>query len=88
MTPDEKKKLYKAIGYDENLAPLELPKDYEATKVYFQLNTFEIGLYENFTLNSPRNTIVHNTSIPNVLLIQLSTLTCTFLQRPGDNAMA
>lgn len=90
MTPDEKKKLYKAIGYEENVVPMELPKEYQATKVYFQWDSFEIGLYENFSwkMSKGGSSNIHNTNIPNVLLIHLSTLTCTFNQRPGDNAMS
>lgn len=88
MTPEEKKKLYKAIGYDENSTPLELPKFYIATKLYFQLNTFEIGLYEDYSSKASRGGVYYITNIRNILLIQLSTSNLTFLQRPGDNAMS
>lgn len=44
LTPAEKEKMYKAIGYRENAAPAIYPKTFIANSFTFLLNTLEIEL--------------------------------------------
>lgn len=87
MTPEEKKKLYAAIGYVENTAPLEMPDHYVAMNLYFRLTVFEISLYKNAVRSSSVSDIVELSNMRNIMLLQLSMLTCNFIQRPGANAI-
>lgn len=47
MTPDEKKKLYKAIDYQENAAPAVYPEEYVDNSLAFLLRTLEIELLDD-----------------------------------------
>lgn len=42
MTPEEKKKLFRAIDYQENSAPTEYPKTFVETTVTFVLRKLDI----------------------------------------------
>ncbi|KOB74173.1 Vacuolar protein sorting-associated protein 13C [Operophtera brumata] len=42
MTPDEKEKLFRAIDYQENTAPLHLPVEYVAMESYFKLDRLQV----------------------------------------------
>ncbi|KAH9640442.1 hypothetical protein HF086_018108 [Spodoptera exigua] len=42
MTPEEKEKLFRAIDYQENSAPLHLPVEYVAVESYFQLDRLQL----------------------------------------------
>ncbi|XP_022825403.1 vacuolar protein sorting-associated protein 13 isoform X2 [Spodoptera litura] len=42
MTPEEKEKLFRAIDYQENSAPLHLPIEYVAVESYFQLDRLQL----------------------------------------------
>lgn len=42
MTPDEKAKLFRAIDYQENTAPLHLPTEYVAIESYFELDKLQL----------------------------------------------
>ncbi|XP_075971796.1 vacuolar protein sorting 13C isoform X2 [Anticarsia gemmatalis] len=44
MTPDEKEKLFRAIDYQENSAPLHLPSEYVAVESYFQLDKLQLSV--------------------------------------------
>ncbi|KAJ8727553.1 hypothetical protein PYW07_001672 [Mythimna separata] len=44
MTPDEKAKLFRAIDYQENSAPLHLPVEYVAIESYFQLDRLQLSV--------------------------------------------
>lgn len=44
MTPDEKAKLYKAIGYQENSAPTLYPEDFVETTCTFVLKVLEVKI--------------------------------------------
>lgn len=83
MTPEEKKKLHKAIGYEDNMAPLQLPDYYEAVHMKFTLNSFEIGLYDDS--DGPAAVDYH--SLQTIMLLKLNTTTCVVKQRPGANAI-
>lgn len=42
MTPDEKEKLFRAIDYQENTAPLHLPTEYVAVETHFRLDRLQV----------------------------------------------
>lgn len=85
MTPDEKSKLYEAIGYQEGTPPPDMPVQYEAIKMQFKLLALEVGLYddsgvvgrESFTLEQ----------LKTLMLLNFSMTTCNLTQRPGGNAL-
>lgn len=88
MTPEEKKKLHKAIGYEDNMAPLELPEHYEAVHMRFTLKALEIGLYDDSKYGK---TYDHGASdwhsLQTLMLVKLNMTTCTVKQRPAASAL-
>ncbi|KAM3967394.1 vacuolar protein sorting 13C isoform 2-T2 [Aphomia sociella] len=46
MTPDEKEKLFRAIDYQENTAPLHLPIEYVAVEGHFRLDRLQVAVYD------------------------------------------
>lgn len=44
MTPEEKEKLFRAIDYQENSAPLHLPAEYVAVEAMFKLDKLQVSL--------------------------------------------
>lgn len=46
MTPDEKEKLFRAIDYQENTAPLHLPTEYVAIESYFKLDRLQVSVID------------------------------------------
>lgn len=46
MTKEEKARLYKAIGYQENVTPSQLPEAYVDNSCTFLLRTLEIELID------------------------------------------
>lgn len=42
MTPEEKAKLFRAIDYQENSAPLHLPPEYVAIRGNFRLDRLQV----------------------------------------------
>ena len=44
MTPEEKMKLFRAIDYQENSAPLHLPVEYVAIETYFHLDQLQLNV--------------------------------------------
>ncbi|XP_069482006.1 intermembrane lipid transfer protein VPS13A isoform X2 [Ambystoma mexicanum] len=74
MTPEEKNKLYAAIGYSSTAVDPTLPKSYEAVKLAVQLWSMSISLSES--KDSPK--------LINCSIIDLST---TITQRPGGQAV-
>lgn len=47
MTPDEKRKLYKAIDYQENTTPTVYPEDYVDNSLAFLLRSLEVELLDD-----------------------------------------
>lgn len=78
MTTDEKEKLFKAIGYQENSVPTELPETFVAMKMHFELNCLEISVKSN---------IESENSIENVMLLQLNKVKCSVSQRPSAQSI-
>uniref|UniRef100_A0A8I5ZMR7 Vacuolar protein sorting 13 homolog C n=1 Tax=Rattus norvegicus TaxID=10116 RepID=A0A8I5ZMR7_RAT len=74
MTPEEKDKLFTAIGYSENAYNLALPKQYVAHILTLKLLSTSIVVREN------RN-------VPEILRIQIIGLGTQVSQRPGAQAL-
>lgn len=88
MTPEEKKKLHKAIGYEDNMAPLELPEHYEAVHMKFTLEALEIGLYDDseYCKTYGRGSFDLK-SLQTLMLLKLNMTTCSVKQRPAASAL-
>lgn len=74
MTPEEKDKLFTAIGYSENAYNLAMPKQYVAHILTLKLLSTSIVIREN------RN-------VPEILRIQIIGLGTQVSQRPGAQAL-
>lgn len=75
MTPEEKSRLYKAIGYQENAAPAEYPKEFVDTTATFILRKLEIQLKDD------------ELEVPVVLKAELSNVKCKVDMRAAANAI-
>ncbi|XP_049911811.1 intermembrane lipid transfer protein VPS13C-like, partial [Epinephelus moara] len=73
MTPEEKEKLYTAIGYSGSSHNLALPKQYVAVIVTFQLFRTSV-------------TIREQPDVPEILKVQMIDLSTKISQRPGAQA--
>lgn len=71
MTADEKEKLFRAIDYQENSAPLHLPTEYVAVEGYFQLDRLQLS-------------VTHHTE---VLKACVDHVEVDMKQRPSANAL-
>lgn len=78
MTGEEKEKLFKAIGYQENAVPTELPENFVALKLHFELKCLEIFIKSN---------IENEHSIENVMHLQLNHVKCSIDQRPSAQSI-
>lgn len=78
MTPEEKEKLFKAIGYQENASPTELPENYVATQLQFKLSCLEISVKSN---------ISGEKATENVILLRLNQVQCAVHQRPSAQSI-
>ncbi|XP_076984207.1 intermembrane lipid transfer protein VPS13C isoform X2 [Tamandua tetradactyla] len=74
MTPEEKAKLFTAIGYSESTHSLTLPKEYVAHVMTMKLISTSV-------------TIRENENIPEILKIQIIGLGTQLSQRPGAQAL-
>uniref|UniRef100_A0A8D2Q5L1 Vacuolar protein sorting 13 homolog A n=1 Tax=Varanus komodoensis TaxID=61221 RepID=A0A8D2Q5L1_VARKO len=74
MTPEEKDKLYAAIGYGETAIDPTLPKTYEAIKLYIKLVSMTVQIREN-------------KGKPELIKLALIDLCTTVTQRPGAEAI-
>lgn len=72
MTPAEKEKLYKAIGYQEGDLPAEFPTTFVATTCEFVLQKLELKIFDEEIT---------------VLYAGLNGVKCSFQQRPAANAI-
>uniref|UniRef100_A0A3B3CIT6 Vacuolar protein sorting 13 homolog C n=1 Tax=Oryzias melastigma TaxID=30732 RepID=A0A3B3CIT6_ORYME len=73
MTPEEKEKLYTAIGYSGSSHNLSLPRQYVAVVVTFQLLRTSLILREQH-------------GIPEIIKVQMINLSTKVSQRPGAQA--
>ncbi|XP_074661340.1 intermembrane lipid transfer protein VPS13A-like [Tubulanus polymorphus] len=76
MTPEEKAKLYGAIGYQENAVDENLPVDYVAHKFLFRLNAFSLTLEDEELVKSPE-----------ILKLSLTDVYANIGQRPAASAL-
>uniref|UniRef100_A0A1L8DVL7 Putative vacuolar protein n=1 Tax=Nyssomyia neivai TaxID=330878 RepID=A0A1L8DVL7_9DIPT len=81
MTNEEKAKLYNAIGYRENTSPTELPEDYVAMRLHFQLNVLEVAIMNDDCVKKDGHTSEC------ILLMQLREVRCNIDQRPAASAI-
>jgi len=72
MTPAEKEKLYRAIGYQENAAPAEYPVEFVAVDLKFFLQSLMVEVRDGMT---------------QVLSGSISSVTAKFQQRPAGQAI-
>ncbi|KAF5289221.1 hypothetical protein FQR65_LT00109 [Abscondita terminalis] len=75
MTADEKGRLYQAIGYQENCAPLEYPEAYVDTSGTFVLRKLEIQIQDDAA------------SVPVVLRAELAGVKCRLDTRVAASAL-
>lgn len=71
MTSDEKEKLFRAIDYQENSAPLHLPLEYVAVESHFKLDKLQV------TVND----------VVEVLKACVENVELDMMQRPSANAL-
>ncbi|KAH8307603.1 hypothetical protein KR044_004766 [Drosophila immigrans] len=84
MTPDEKAKMFKAIGYEENAKPQDAPIEYVAIVMNFKLIALDIGLYQE-----SRTAIADDYhQLPSIMLLQFSMATASITQRPSAEAIS
>lgn len=76
MTTEEKDKLFKAIGYQENAAPIELPETFVSMRMHFELKCLEVSIRSDI-----------DNSIENVMLLQLNQVKCSVSQRPSAQSI-
>ncbi|KAL4641944.1 vacuolar protein sorting-associated protein 13C isoform X1 [Arapaima gigas] len=74
MTPEEKAKLYTAIGYSGSSHNLALPKEYVAVIVTFKLMQTSI-------------TVREEPNVPEILKVKMIDLSTSISQRPGAQAI-
>ncbi|MFT7811875.1 vacuolar protein sorting-associated protein 13A isoform X2 [Arapaima gigas] len=74
MTPAEKAKLYTAIGYSETAVNPNLPKNFEAMKIKFQLVRMTVSLKEH-------------KDKPEIIKLDVIDLRSMLTQRPGAQAI-
>lgn len=75
MTPQEKEKLYRAIDYQENIAPAHYPETYEMIDTHFLLHGLQISLLDT------------DKEHPCILDLQLHGVRAGFKSRPSANAI-
>ncbi|TDG48268.1 hypothetical protein AWZ03_005223 [Drosophila navojoa] len=88
MTPEEKAKMYKAIGYEENMKPQDVPIEYVALKMNFKLIALEMGLYQEVQLDADQSSALDYFNLPSIILLKFSMATATILQRPAADALS
>ncbi|XP_075416632.1 intermembrane lipid transfer protein VPS13A isoform X1 [Tenrec ecaudatus] len=74
LTPEEKAKLYEAIGYSETAVDPTLPKTFEAMKFFVHLKSMSVVLRENHQK-------------PELLEILIEEFSTSIVQRPGAQAL-
>lgn len=76
MTPDEKSKLYKAIGYQEGDIPPKYPIEFVEHKLSFKLKEIVVRIIDD----------VHHTQ-PVILLASLQNVIAQLERRPAASAI-
>lgn len=88
MTSEEKAKLYQAIGYHEDGVDLQLPEDYVALTMRFNLNILEICVRNEITSSSiSKLNETIGSELQTVLSLQLLGVSCEIDQRPSVSGL-
>ncbi|XP_039442815.1 intermembrane lipid transfer protein Vps13 isoform X7 [Culex pipiens pallens] len=87
MTSEEKAKLFKAIGYQENDSPTELPEFYVAQILQFELNQLKVSIKSEVTVGSQERVASPSQLLDRVMLLELKNVKCGVQQRPSAGAM-
>ncbi|XP_026840774.1 vacuolar protein sorting-associated protein 13 [Drosophila persimilis] len=87
MTPEEKAKMYKAIGYEENAKPQDVPVYYEAIRMNFKLIALEVGLYQDKGSATDNRISYDYQDLPSLVLLKFSMATASVSQRPAADAI-
>ncbi|EAT37516.1 AAEL010508-PA [Aedes aegypti] len=87
MTPEEKAKLFKAIGYQENASPTELPENYVAQSLKFELNSLEVSIKSEVSVDSQEKLGSPSRLLERVMMLELKNVTCGVEQRPSAGAL-
>lgn len=75
MTKEEKQKLYEAIGYQENAAPVQYPQFFVAIKTSFNLGSLQIVVYDEDIVEK------------DIAKFVISGVQCTYEERPSAKAI-
>lgn len=89
MSADEKAKMFKAIGYEENAVPEYAPKEYVAIKMNFKLIAMDVGLYQD-SVKGQRDTVFARDfhDLPPIIQLQFSMASALITQRPAASAIS
>lgn len=82
MTTEEKAKLYEAIGYTEGVVDLQLPEDYVAIMMHFNLKMLEVCVHNEII--KPTDLDV---TLATVLSLQVCGVSCEIEQRPAASGL-
>ncbi|XP_034653735.1 vacuolar protein sorting-associated protein 13 [Drosophila subobscura] len=88
MTTEEKAKMYKAIGYQENAKPQDVPEYYEAIRMNFKLIALEVGLYQDTRSVADTKVSYDYQDLPSLVLLKFSMATASVTQRPAAEALS
>lgn len=87
MTPDEKAKLYQAIGYHEGGVDLQLPEHFVAITAHFNLKLLEVCVRNEISNSSQLNINEIPNGLQTILSLQVSGVSCDLDQRPASNGL-
>lgn len=87
MTPEEKAKLYQAIGYHEDGMDLQLPEEYVALTAHFNLKLLELNVRNEITHSSKSNVDEATDKLQTILSLQVSGVSCEVDQRPAASGL-
>jgi len=87
MTPEEKAKMFKAIGYEENVKPQDVPIEYVAMHMSFKLIALDVGLYQETHVDKQDSNYDYH-QMPSIMLLQFKMATATVTQRPAADAIS
>lgn len=87
MTAEEKAKMFKAIGYEENVKPQDVPVEYVAIHMSFKLIALDVGLYQETLLDQNDSNYDYH-QMPSIMLLQFKMATASITQRPAADAIS
>lgn len=85
MTSEEKEKLYQAIGYHEGGVDLQLPEDYVAITMRFNLKLLEVCVRNEITQSKSIESM--EAALQTVLSLQVKDVLCEVDQRPAASGL-